>query len=207
MPLWLPDQRFCPWTPLGAPPPDPPPFRRNRRHCTARYALWQRGWLAGRVSDTLRYECLLNIYRVLGWCVWAGEAAWCHRDWGSPLVYCWRCSVGILGDLALQKTWNFYVQTCSFYCILSSWFWAWYRPADIAESVEISPKFLASFDQIPRAALEFGWHNSRTSSRRYFGLQNHEIGVCRKTGNEWMFRTFFYFTRRPIRANLVSADG
>jgi len=33
MPLWPPDQGLCPWTPLGAPPHDPPPFRRNRRHC------------------------------------------------------------------------------------------------------------------------------------------------------------------------------
>jgi len=27
-----PNQRLCPWTPLGAPLPVPPPFRRNRRH-------------------------------------------------------------------------------------------------------------------------------------------------------------------------------
>jgi len=32
---WPPEQGLCPWTPLGAPPPDlrPPPFRRNRRNC------------------------------------------------------------------------------------------------------------------------------------------------------------------------------
>ena len=33
MPLWPPDQGLCPWAPMGAQPPDAPPFRRNRRHC------------------------------------------------------------------------------------------------------------------------------------------------------------------------------